>query len=424
MVKLRSLSGPPAGEWTASLPLEIVYHVVDQLDPDRDLESFKSLILTCRELKSYCRPIVFHTIDIGTRRTLDSSPPPAEKQIKAFESLRRLSLLLTDAPDIADFVVIINFFWMPFQDAYAPEDKAQCCEAEVLFPFVFDRPFPVLETITINTYAFSFKDIFPGVQQSFLTIVSAPKLLNLFVSMKSFPNALLEQGRHARNIAINGDIYSDPLQPTPVATNSFVTTPRTLHISYISEQALPLLTREHSPRFDTSQLHVLTFERPRLYSAGYNAIVHSAAARLVSLSLRIKDWENSLVFLPFWELSVLKVLDLNVTMDKPVKLHHALDWLNTSVSRRSTSTTTTNSPLIAVILSTRFTPGFDIAKMDDAAERATTLATHQAIWSATVRKQGWPDLVGLEIHGGSEMVMNGEIGVRGLQGALSVRRNA
>ncbi|KAH6893679.1 hypothetical protein BKA70DRAFT_1408126 [Coprinopsis sp. MPI-PUGE-AT-0042] len=127
-VKPRSMSGPPAGEWTASLPVEVVYHVIDQLDPDRNIETIKSPVLTGRELKAYCRPMVFETIDIGRlscRRKSKESPqvPPP--------------------PDIAKFFNNFNVRWMP-SPSFTWRYNSQLQEAEALFSYVLDRPLPGL----------------------------------------------------------------------------------------------------------------------------------------------------------------------------------------------------------------------------------------------------------------------------------------
>ncbi|KAH6893700.1 hypothetical protein BKA70DRAFT_1233429 [Coprinopsis sp. MPI-PUGE-AT-0042] len=353
MVRLRSLSGPPAGEWIASLRLEIVYHVIDQLDPFLDLDVIKSLTLTCRELKSYCRPMVFDTIDIGPHGTFDSSPPPAEKQTKASESLR------------PDFIKEINVFWIPVQGLYAPGDNSRCCEAEALFSFVLDRPFPAVKTVTISTQAISFKDLSPGVQHSLLVVTSAPKLVRLCVGMSSFPNTLLEQGRHVHYVATCGDIYSDPQQPQiPFAIDPSATTPRSLHMAHVSEESLQILAMEHPLRFDTTQVRDLTIEKSITYSAGHDGIVRNSAASLVALILRIRDWEESLFFLPLGDLPNLMDLELIVTTDRPSKFNQALNWLNTSAARRSSSPNVIGLLTIRILLSMRFIPGYNITKVD------------------------------------------------------------
>jgi hypothetical protein len=109
------------------------------------------------------------------------------------------------------------------------------------------------------------------------------------------------------------------------------------------------------------------------------------------------------LFLPFGELTSLRELDILVTTDKPIKLDRALDWLNTSVSRRSATPDSMKSLVIGIMLDVRFVPGsLSLTASLGKDKLMQILQIHRSFWSkAVARRNTWPDLIGLNIYGGS-----------------------
>jgi hypothetical protein len=285
--KLRCLSGPPAWEWTSVLPIDIVYHSIDQLDPIHDRNAIKSLVLTSRELKAYCRPLLFETIMIG-------SVYIAEKEYEAqtVKSLHRLSILLQQDPEIANFFKNINIHWIPSMKNSLPLAGFQRYEAEALFSFILDRPLPEVTFISIAAHSIQFPHLAPCIQHSLLTLVSAPNVICIDLAMGSFPNTILEKIGHTGVLTLYGSIYVDPSRPQlPFTVDPHVAAPTILSLQHVPDGSLSLLLREGSPRFDTCNLRVLRLGHcsSHTYSARQNALVLRASPHLFYISLTILD---------------------------------------------------------------------------------------------------------------------------------------
>lgn len=320
--RIRSTSGPPAGEWTAALPVDLVFRTVDYLYEGLQcgVDTFKSLTLVCRELKSYCRPMVFEEIYIGSnggrahpainqavvaamgidKDVLEGmlrvvagyrNPPPPDIEQASFDALHRLAILFKESPDIPSFVKRINVKWIPVANGYkSPGDTARRCQAEALFSFVFNHSFPALENLTADVKGISFKDISPGVQHSFLATLTSPRLSTLYLAINAFPNTVFEHAHNVYAMSLCGTIYDDPTRPQlPFTVDPSVSRPVVVEMCHVPEESLALFMKERTPRLGLDRLKSIRFSTSKGYTLTQDAILRASASSLVGLTLQLDD---------------------------------------------------------------------------------------------------------------------------------------